>query len=661
MLLKSIELKNFRQFIDEKVDFSTDKEKNVTIIMGDNGAGKTTFAQAFFWCFYGETSFTDKNVLNNTVQKNLMPDQKATVKVAIRLRHGSADYEIIRTQDYKKGYSGNSITAANTVLNVSIKLEDGNTRFFKPLECETEIKKILPKELSTYFFFDGERIEKMSKEITGGKKSSGFADAVVGLTGLKATLTALSHLSPTKTTSVIGKFDQEYTLGSDSKIQKLTQQINELKERISAIDNRLIEIDDDIATATAEKSKAEEDIKQYADGEKLQNERDKLNSSLQSAKKMRAQFVKTLSKSFNDDSVQFFSLSLAKRALSALSESDFNGKDIPEMHSKTIEYLLNRKICICGTHLDEGTIPYTKVKELFDYLPPQSIGVTVSQFKKESKQRFSKSVSLYSDMAESLALISEKDDEINATNEEISLISEKLDGDDIKDQVKKLNAKINTSASIIDSRTSEQKKLLVEKGGLQTQLSQLENSRAELSLLDDNNRNILIYKAYARKIYEEMYEEYTEKEISVRKTLETYINEIFKTVFNGGLSLEIDEKYNIKVSVNDYIGSVETSTAQSISVIFAFITAIIKMAKENQETNADVAYSEPYPLVMDAPLSAFDKRRIEAICTAIPNVAEQVIIFIKDTDGELAEKHIGTKIAKRHVFEIVDEFNTNIN
>ena len=162
MLLRSIKLENFRQFVDEQIDFSTDPEQNVTLIIGENGTGKTTFAQAFFWCLYGETSFTDKILLNRTISEKMTPDQKAVVKVTLKLVHGSAEYEIIRTQEYKKTYS-NKVIGANTVLNISVKSADGNTHYLKPLECETEIKKILPKELSNYFFFDGERIEKMSK------------------------------------------------------------------------------------------------------------------------------------------------------------------------------------------------------------------------------------------------------------------------------------------------------------------------------------------------------------------------------------------------------------------------------------------------------------------------------------------------------------------
>ena len=108
MLLQSIELQNFRQFINEKIDFSTDPERNVTLIIGENGTGKTTFAQAFFWCLYGETDFTDKIMLNRVLAEQMTPDQKITVKVVLRLIHGSATYEIVRTQEYKKSLKTSS-------------------------------------------------------------------------------------------------------------------------------------------------------------------------------------------------------------------------------------------------------------------------------------------------------------------------------------------------------------------------------------------------------------------------------------------------------------------------------------------------------------------------------------------------------------------------
>ncbi len=72
------------------------------------------------------------------------------------------------------------------------------------------------------------------------------------------------------------------------------------------------------------------------------------------------------------------------------------------------------------------------------------------------------------------------------------------------------------------------------------------------------------------------------------------------------VSLQIDEKYNIQVIVNEFEGvneDVETSTAQSISVIFAFIAGVIKMARQSNNPENEMLVSEPSRLVMDAPPS----------------------------------------------------------
>ena len=46
------------------------------------------------------------------------------------------------------------------------------------------------------------------------------------------------------------------------------------------------------------------------------------------------------------------------------------------------------------------------------------------------------------------------------------------------------------------------------------------------------------------------------------------------------------------------------------------------------------------------------------MCESLLNTVEQVIIFIKDTDGELAEEYMGDKIGSRHQFDKKNEFET---
>ena len=125
MLLKSIKLENFRQFVNEQIDFSTDLQKNVTLIIGDNGTGKTTFAQAFFWCLYGTTDFNDSIMLNRHAAMRMTPDEQVEVRVTLRLTHGEADYEIIRKQKYQKSNS-NKVSGGNTKCKRYGKIAESN-------------------------------------------------------------------------------------------------------------------------------------------------------------------------------------------------------------------------------------------------------------------------------------------------------------------------------------------------------------------------------------------------------------------------------------------------------------------------------------------------------------------------------------------------------
>ncbi len=661
MLLQSIKLVNFRQFRNESIDFAGGTDgKNVTIIIGENGTGKTTFAQAFFWCLYGETEFSDKSMLNKMVATEMRPGQDAKVQVQLKLHHGEVDYTLIREQNYRKD-TANRIKADNTIFDIATKDASGNTTYVKKSQCESEVKSILPKELSRYFFFDGERIEKMSKDISTGKKATDFAEAVKGLLGLNAMYSAIQHFNPRIKSSVISSYEASYNSQSNTKIQEYVDIIDRCKTKIAEIDARIEELDAEIESARSRKTEKSIEIKQYAEGEELQDKKDRLLKKISAAEKSKSNVYKAISKDFNGNLSSFFSVSLINSALQFLSEKDFTGKDIPYMHAKTIEYLLKQRVCICGTHLDEGTIPYSKVRELIDFLPPQSISTTIRDFKNESRRRANGLNDVYGQISNNLAVISQQDDELTDLRDELAAVENKLSGGDVRAKVRAINNEIQLCDQIIRKDNEERDRKIAEKGRKESEMERADTERRKLALLDDKNQKIEIYKAYAERIYKELQEVYATSEAEIRGRLQTTINDIFKKIYEGGLYLTIDEKYHISVYATDYDGDVETSTAQSISVIFAFITGIIKMARDNRnatDEDAQLLSSEPYPLVMDAPLSAFDKRRIKTVCEALPETAEQVIIFIKDTDGELAEDYMGDRIGSRHHFDKKNEFET---
>ena len=136
--------------------------------------------------------------------------------------------------------------------------------------------------------------------------------------------------------------------------------------------------------------------------------------------------------------------------------------------------------------------------------------------------------------------------------------------------------------------------------------------------------------------------------------------------------MELDANYNMKLRSNKHSDLIDfqNSTSQDAILAFAFIGGIIKLAREkvvsdaqnksDDEELANILDVEPYPLVMDGPSSSFDTDRIESFCRVMPNIAEQVIFFIKDTDGNYVKEAIKDIIGKEYTMEKTGQYATEI-
>ena len=281
MLLRALKLKDFRQFRGEQtISFSTDPEQNVTVIMGENGSGKTTLAQAFTWCLYGDTDFDDKSMLCKATAQAMLPNSEQNVRVELSLTHSGRDYVCIREQRYSKDANGNLRRPGQPIFKIAFKGKDGQREFVPDGETELRMKEILPKELSKYFFFDGERIGNMSKEIKKGK-SQEFAQAVRGLLGLSAFQAALDHINGrAPKVSVMRSYNESYDSKSNNKIAQYTREIAEYDAQIAKIEERLSAIEGEEAIANEKKAELEEAIRANAASERLAKERDELREKI---------------------------------------------------------------------------------------------------------------------------------------------------------------------------------------------------------------------------------------------------------------------------------------------------------------------------------------------------------------------------------------------
>jgi DNA sulfur modification protein DndD len=590
----------------------------------------------------------------------MLTNTEETVRAELTLEHNGTEYTIISEQRYRKDSSGTIRASGQRSFDIAFKNPDGTRDYVKQLDTEIRMKEILPKELSKYFFFDGERIGNMSKEIKRGR-SQEFAGAVQSLLGLSAYTAALSHLKGRGNTNVLRVYEASYDAKSNSRIAEYSRQITELSEKIENIEARLIEIENNKEIAQDKCTDLTERIAKNKDSENLAKKKADLIRKRDQLISSRSTKTTSILRSFNNNAPSYFAKKLMKDALQALSQADKLDKGVPNVNDKTIQFLLDRKKCICGTEVLAGNDAFVSLTQLLEYIPPKSIGNMIGDFVNKCEDRSRAVKNYFDDFCDDYKFIREFEETYAEHEADIQKIEQQLEG---LESVGSLQADLSRYEKEIKTLDSEKDFLNQQKGGYITKQKELDAARQELANKDETNRKIEIYKAYAQYMYDTLSEQYAAEEAKMRDALQNTVNELFRNIYNGGFSLSLDEKYNIQINVIDqeagFSEDVETSTAQSISVIFAFIAGVIKMARQSQQADNAMLVSEPYPLVMDAPLSAFDKTRIKTVCEVLPAVAEQVIIFIKDTDGDLAEANLGSKVGQRYMFDKKNEFEVYI-
>ena len=246
MILKQLILKNFRQFKGEQViTFPVYGNKNVIVVCGNNTAGKTTLIQAFYWVLYGKADFKSKgNLLNLEIANSMKEGDKEEVKVSLVLVDRGIEYTVTRKQEYRH-IGANEPKPLPSKIEMFYKDEQGNIKpIIREYDIIDTINKILPEELSYYFFFDGERIGNLAKRNKDGKEE--LTTAVRNILGLAEIVNAIEHLSGKPKNSVIGMLRNSLDEKGEERIKVLKEAINNLEMEKQEVDRMIKTVEDNI-------------------------------------------------------------------------------------------------------------------------------------------------------------------------------------------------------------------------------------------------------------------------------------------------------------------------------------------------------------------------------------------------------------------------------
>lgn len=652
MLLKSITIENFLPYKEKKeVVFSTDPEKNVTLIKGDNGAGKTSIAQAFQWCLYAKTTYADNRVINAEILQAIAPGTHRVVSVTTKLVHDDIFYTITRSQRYSRSATGRIEKPDQAEFDIQYRaISDGQTNHVPSHEQGSRIDELLSNELSHYFFFDGEHVKKMRAEVEKGK-STDFANAVKSLLGLQHIANALVHLQASgNRSSVMRSFRARYNEEGDSVLVSGTKEIETFETRIEKLRKDITAAEEEQDIASSEKQRYRELLEENKESESVVRS---LEASKRKIKTHQAAYLssrKAVVDEFRSDQFLFFGQRLIVDALKELDDEKQIDKGVPDVTDKTIEFLIKeRKQCICGADLSNDLNAINHLTELLKFIPPQSIGTSIAGLIKECGVHLSYLEDFPSKLAGKYKTMREAQRSIVLAEKERDAWQSKFDSMN--------NVDISHLRKLFSQKEREESRAIERKGAARQNITrtmdlieQTQNKIASVTIQNENNKKIKKYLEYTNYVRDYLQKIYSDQEESVKKEFEEAVNSFFKQIYEGELYLQFDEDYGITVCVkgiNHAGDDWKTSTGQTLAITLAFVAGILKIARKNFEDTKGLLAGNTYPLVMDAPLSEFDTTRIERICEVFPEVAEQIIIIAFDKDASLIEEHLGDRIGKR--------------
>lgn len=648
MLIKQIALKNFRQYKDlQVVKFSCDKEKNVTVILGDNTSGKTTLIQAFNWCLYGVTSFKTRELINSETLQELGMFSSVEVSVEVELQHENKFYVIRRTQIVTKN-EGNKASYTKAVLKVEYKEENGEMQEVATYECQNTINKILPEALSGYFFFDGEHVSEINSK-------GNVVSAVRGLMGLETISEAVDHFSPKKTSSVISKLQKELDIGQDQKSVKLKKDLDDAKERLQSLETRETQVKEEIAYFEDRKRELTALILANADTKARQEEKARVERDIDFLQKNQTDVEQQIVRDFTRNAYKFFASSLYSKVYHVIADAKQDGEGIPKMHFDSIEHILQRGKCICGADLTMNQGAVNNIKFEQSLLPPQHIGTTIREFKRDC-QRYEVEVENYPETIKADYIrIRENANQLDDKRAYLVELSRSIQGNVDVGKYERDNVENDKMLADKRSRLLEITSII---GEVKNHIQSLMNAIDGLRVSTEKNKKIITAISYATKIYEWFQASYNNSERDVKEDLYASINTLFSQMYHGKRVVEIDDNYHISLKVDSGNGVFVNDTSPGLDTVknFAFIAGIVDLARKKANTKGnmlgEIEYSsEPYPIVMDAPFSNADEKHIANISRVLPQVAEQVILVVMNKDWEFAQPDMREKTGM--IYQIV--------
>lgn len=643
MKIIALTVNNFRQFFGEhQINFSTDDRRNVTIIHGENGAGKTTLLNAFKWAFYGGTDFDSgvENILNEQAIGTAKQAERIPVAVRVDFEHESARYTAERTQGFTK-VGGMSVEPIGGSL-LELTWIDADGRYQKSSNPENQINQILPEKMHSYFFFNGERIEKLANARAAGQ----IRDAIKTLMGLEVVERGVGHLRE----KVVKIFRKRWKDESSEQLAAVLEEEASVLEHIETVKRKLETVRENIAEYKEEMKAVGTRLVAIGASAKLQNEREEIEGRLLGIRGERDEATRHARELISERGFLAFIDGVVTTVDEILEDRRHKGELPYKIKEQFIDDLLAEGRCICGRDLAPSTPARESVEAFRRNAGSEGLEEAFLRTSSDLKQIPKARVALF----DALRANAERTRKLR---EERERLTGRLDT--ISSELSKLG---HEDAAALEERRQklerDRDEALRQEGRLRDQLAELEEKAREVratrmelatkSELAEATRRKLEVAEECLRVLQALHAALSDQ---TRSELSKRVNGTFQKILRKGYWAEIDTDYALQIykEVGEHGRQMvyEKSTGESQVTSLSFIASIVSLAKEKHQQGSSFFRGGVYPIVMDSPFGALDPDYREKIARYIPELADQVIVLASNSQwrGEV-ERECGPRVGK---------------
>ena len=665
MFIKTIELNNYRIYYHKNsIDFNSQDGKNISIVSGYNGFGKTTFLTSLVWCLYGANMqevdpVFKKKIINKGGYRKFLTDSINYKALSQNETHCNVSITFSDVQIPGVICDQICIQRSYTLGSQSDKLEifiDGEeNELVKEIGNDVFIQDfLLPKEIAKFFFFDAEEITSIAEiiSIEDKRKLSRAYSEVLGIKKYEDLKENLSNLK-------LRYIKDSASADDQTKLEEAEIEVENLESEISALD---LSIQKNQNTKEELKSKsAEYQLLLIREGSsmtteeilKLRKEKEKL---LEEKTQIQNSFKEMLT---------LLPLAMNKELLKDIENQVATESSFSDENTKV---QLKNQLTDIQKEINDLLMDDTKSKKQIKTIFQRRLTNFSQEENKEAIHAFT--------MEETLSL------KALINNIETNFKSRL---DDINRRVKINKSELHKISRILsNSETKQNDKVILD---IRNQKKEVDNSIAQLEI--DNLKfsenkgelsNLIISKIRYRDELRKKVKissKYTQKDQLVDKlngNLEKFVSEMKKEK-KKSLERKILNSLTTLMHKKDFVKQVSIEIVQDLIDIKLLNSRGVEIKKENFSKGEKQLYATAllkslveesnihFPVFIDSPLQKFDERHSDSVILKFyPSISDQVVLFPllnKELRKEEYEK-IKSKINNSFIIHQIDEESSEL-